>query len=297
MEPRHHLRCLGHPALFAPNGDLIRFRTKKHLALVAYLAVEHSRPHRRDRLAEFLWPRAGMAEARHSLATALSILRPRLGSSALETTRDYVTLLGNCLTMDLDRLFAMDILGTETTGHLEVAAFLDGFDIPDAPEFALWKDRQQARLLPMIEDGLVVLFAQCRSTGDSKQIERFADRMLALDELSEDAIRAKMEARAMAGDRLSALRIYEEWSTRIAAELHASPSTSVEQLAARLRRGGLERAIVNDIPGATLRDLDFPEGSSVTLIVRGNRLIPPRGSAVVQAGDHFCYWRSRRTSR
>ena len=50
MEPRHHLRCLGQPALFAPNGDLIRFRTKKHLALLAYLAVEHSRCHRRDRL-------------------------------------------------------------------------------------------------------------------------------------------------------------------------------------------------------------------------------------------------------
>ncbi len=40
------------------------------------------------------------------------------------------------------------------------------------------------------------------------------------------------------------------------------------------------------VMGATLRDLDFPEGSSVTLIVRGNRLIPPRGSTVLQAGDH-----------
>ena len=40
------------------------------------------------------------------------------------------------------------------------------------------------------------------------------------------------------------------------------------------------------VAGATLRDLDFPEGSSVTLIVRGNRLIPPRGSTVLQSGDH-----------
>ena len=40
------------------------------------------------------------------------------------------------------------------------------------------------------------------------------------------------------------------------------------------------------VTGASLRDLDFPEGSSVTLIVRGNRLIPPRGSTVLQAGDH-----------
>ena len=73
MEARHHLRCLGQPALFAPNGEPIRFRTKKHLALLVYLAVESRRPHRRDRLAEFLWPRAATAEARHSLATALSV--------------------------------------------------------------------------------------------------------------------------------------------------------------------------------------------------------------------------------
>ena len=46
----------------------------------------------------------------------------------------------------------------------------------------------------------------------------------------------------------------------------------------------IDEALV--VTGASLRDLDFPEGSSVTLIVRGNRLIPPRGSTVLQAGDH-----------
>ncbi len=40
------------------------------------------------------------------------------------------------------------------------------------------------------------------------------------------------------------------------------------------------------VSGASLEDLDFPDGSSVTLIVRGNRLIPPRGSTVLQPGDH-----------
>ena len=72
--------------------------------------------------------------------------------------------------------------------------------------------------------------------------------MLALDELSEDAIRAKIEARAMAGDRLSALRIYEEWKSRLSSDLGASPSQVVEQLAIRLRKGGWERIVVNDIP-------------------------------------------------
>jgi DNA-binding SARP family transcriptional activator/tetratricopeptide (TPR) repeat protein len=248
MEPRHHLRCLGQPVLFAPNGDSIRFRTKKHLALLVYLVIESGRMHRRDRLAEFLWPKAETAEARHSLATALSILRPRLGTNALEATRDYVTLHRESLTLDLDRLLSKDILGSETTGLLEVAAFLDGFDIPDSSEFALWKDRQQARLLPLIKDALVLLIDRCRRTGESRQIEQLADRMLTLDDLSEEGIRAKMEARAMAGDRLTALKAFEEWKSNLWTELQAVPSRPVEQMAVTMRRGGWERTAIADIP-------------------------------------------------
>ena len=248
MEPRHYLRCLGHPALFAPNGELIRFRTKKHLALLVYLALEQRRTHRRDRLAELLWPKADTSEARHSLATALSILRPRLGVKTLETTRDLVSLQSERLSLDIDRLVAKDVLGTEYTDHLEVAAFLDGFDISDAPEFALWKDRQQARLLPLIKDALLVLIDRCRRTGQSRQAEQLADRMLALDELSEEAVRAKMEARALAGDRLSALKLFEEWKSKVSMELQARPSLHIEQMATRLRRGGWEQTAINDIP-------------------------------------------------
>jgi cell volume regulation protein A len=46
----------------------------------------------------------------------------------------------------------------------------------------------------------------------------------------------------------------------------------------------IDEALV--VSGVELRDLDFPEGSSVTLIVRGNRLIPPRGSTTLRPGDH-----------
>lgn len=248
MEPGTYLRCLGQPALLAANGMQIRFRTKKHFALLLFLTVDGRKIYRRDRLAEFLWPRASTAEARHSLATALSILRPRLTPGALETTRDQVSLKRGHLTLDLDRLLAGQILSEENESQLEVAAFLDGFEIPDAPEFAIWKDSQQARLLPTIKAGIVVLIDRCRRTGDSKQIEDLADRMLALDELSEEAIRGKMEARALAGDRLTALRVFEEWKGRLAETLQAAPSDLVEGMAIRLRRRGWERTTRIDIP-------------------------------------------------
>ena len=248
MEPRRYLRCLGQPALFAATGEPIRFRTKKHLALLVYLAVEHRRSHRRDRLAEFFWPSVRISEARHSLATALSILRPRLGLDVLETSREHVSLPAGRVALDLDRLLAGDVLGSETEGPLEVAAFLDGFEIADAGEFAHWKDRQQARLLPAVKDALIVLIDRCRRTGDSRQIEQLADRMLLLDELSEEAVRAKMEARAFAGDRLTALKIFEAWKEQLAEELGAVPSDLVEGMAVRLRRRGWERTTRIDIP-------------------------------------------------
>jgi DNA-binding SARP family transcriptional activator len=226
MKPRHQLRCMGQPALFAPNGDPIRFRTKKHLALLVYLAVEGMRSHRRDRLAELLWPKAETAEARHSLATALSILRPLLGINALTTSREQVSLDHDRLSLDLERLVSQDVLGGETSGALDVAPFLEGFDIPDAPEFAMWKDRQQARLLPMIKDALVILMHRRRRSGESRLVEQLAERMLSLDEFSEEAVIAKMEARALAGDRLTALKLFEDWKARLYVELGAAPSVA-----------------------------------------------------------------------
>ncbi|MGZ8399534.1 MAG: ATP-binding protein, partial [Gemmatimonadales bacterium] len=238
---------MGQPSLLAPSGEPIRFRTKKHLALLIYLAVE-GKTQRRERLAELLWPNVTPTEGRHSLATALSTLRPRLGPQGLETSRDHVRLSPERVELDLDRLESGDVLGTEVTGVLEVAAFLDGFDIVDSPEFNHWRDRQQARLLPAIKDALVVLIDRCRRTGDTRQIERLADRMLALDELSEEAIRAKMEARAFAGDRLTALEFFEEWKRKLADELQAAPSDLVEGMAVRLRRRGWERTTSTNIP-------------------------------------------------
>jgi cell volume regulation protein A len=40
------------------------------------------------------------------------------------------------------------------------------------------------------------------------------------------------------------------------------------------------------VAGIPLDELDFPEGSSIMLIVRGDRLLPAKGSTVLEAGDH-----------
>lgn len=248
MPPHPFLRCLGTPELRSPVGEPVRFRTRKHFALLIFLAVEPRRHHRRDRLADLLWPDAPHAEGRHSLATALSVIRGKLGPRSLETTRETVRLVAADLEVDLERLARGDVLGDDLTPALEVAGFLDEFDIGRAPEYMFWRDVMRARLFPQIRSALAALMDRCRRSGDFSRIEGHADRLLALDELNEDGIRAKMEARAFAGDRLSALRIYQTWRDRLARELGATPSQLVDGIALRLRQRGYEAPGTAHIP-------------------------------------------------
>ena len=248
MEPRFQLRCLGEPVLVGPDGQPIRFKVRKHLALLVYLAVESRARHRREHLAELLWANLPEAEGRHSLATALSMLRARFGRDVVESARDDLRWAYTRLDLDLDRLAAGNVLGDDVTPSLDVAGFLDGFEVPAAAEFMLWRERQRARWLPLVRDALIALMDRARRTGDSRQIEQLADRMLALDDLSEEAVRAKMEARAFAGDRLTALKIFESWRERLDEELGAAPSPLVEGMALRLRKRGWERSAESPIP-------------------------------------------------
>ena len=85
----------------------------------------------------------------------------------------------------------------------------------------------------------MLLIDRCRRNGDSRQIELLADRMFGLDELSEEAMRAKMEARAFAGDRVGALKIFEGWKEKLAEELGAAPSDLVEGMADAAAAAGM----------------------------------------------------------
>ncbi len=241
------LRCLGRPELVDSGGVRVQLRTRKHLALLIYLAIEPKVAQRRDRLVDLLWSAAAPPEGRHSLSTALSMLRGKLGRAAIEGGRDHVRLAAPHLALDLDRLDHGEVLETQFVPALDVGGFLEDFEIPDAPPFQLWRDQQRARWLPTIQSALLVLIDCCRRTGDFGKIERYADRLLVLDDLSEDGIRGKMEARAFAGDRVAALKLFERWRKRLKEELNAEPSRLIEGMAIRLRRRGWERANTKEI--------------------------------------------------
>jgi potassium/hydrogen antiporter len=42
------------------------------------------------------------------------------------------------------------------------------------------------------------------------------------------------------------------------------------------------------VAGASVRDLPLPEGCTLSIVLRGDRVVAPRGATVLQVGDHVC---------
>ena len=82
------------------------------------------------------------------------------------------------------------------------------------------------------------------------------------------------------------------WVTRRLGLQAAEPPPAQAVLAIESRlplRGELMSFYIDEalvVAGLELEELDFPEGASVALIVRGDRLVPPKGSTRLLTGDH-----------
>jgi DNA-binding SARP family transcriptional activator len=138
------LSCLGMPRLLGQDGNPVHFRTRKHLALLIYLAIEPPLPHRRERLAGLLWPMSNGKQGRHSLATALSVLRSHIGRDAFDCDRETVRLVPGHIEADVTRLASTEGVGISPG---DPVGLLEDFELPDAIDFSHWVDRIRARIL------------------------------------------------------------------------------------------------------------------------------------------------------
>src|SRR5436309_4528972 len=93
MVAQFQLQLFGSPQLVRGRA-LVRFRTKKHLAVLLYLHFEgRARAISRDRLVDLLWPDVPADKGRHSLSQALLAIRSRLGTDAVTGREQDVQLL------------------------------------------------------------------------------------------------------------------------------------------------------------------------------------------------------------
>src|SRR6266545_4647661 len=223
------LRGLGTPSLLTASGEQVRFRTRKHFALLVRLALEPGKRFTRDYLTDLLWPTVAPRLAHHSLAQGLSVIKAKVAREAVLIQRASVALAPGWVDVDVHHL---------SDGDVEIAGpFLDGFEIPAARPFEDWKDESRGRLLPQLRDCLVRQMDAARRIGDYATVERRAARLAELDPLAEEAIRGVMEARAWAGDRSNALKAFARYEAQLADELGAKPGADLVRMADLLRDG------------------------------------------------------------
>ena len=229
MVPHFRLLTLGAPLLVPATNEAVRYRTRKHFALLIRLALEPGRKFARDYLIDLLWPDVPSERGRHSLSQAITVLRQTLGRTAVAAHRTTVALN--------EGVVEVDALQLETCGAEIRGPFLEGFELRGARGFDEWREALAARLYPRIRDCLVKRMDAGRRIGDFDTVERNARLLEELDPLSEDAVRGIMEARAWVGDRSNALKAFGRFAGRLTEELNAKPSPELVRIADLLREG------------------------------------------------------------
>ncbi|WP_019587650.1 ATP-binding protein [Deinococcus apachensis] len=238
------LRLLGPPELQV-GGQRRAFRTKKALALVAYLALEPG-PQPREKLAALLWPDAGPHPGRASLRGTLVYAREALGPlrDCLDADRATVCLMtgpDECDVTALERVAgaARSLPPAGALPELERAAslwrgeLLDGFALGDGSGFDDWlEDRRETTrsAANLVLDRL----SAGQLEQDPGRAAETARRWLALDRLNEAAWRRLAQARLASGQRALAREALDTCRRVLRDEVGCAPAPETLALEAQL---------------------------------------------------------------
>lgn len=252
------LRLLGALDIEREDGGDLRtlIAHPKRLALLAYLALraDHS-PISRDCLVAVFWPESDASRARGALRNALHFLRSRLGKSTVRSQGDRLRLDG----VWCDAPAFEDLL---ERGELEEALelyrgdLLEGFFVPDAPEFEAWVEEERGRLRRRAVDACWSLVDEAEGSDRISLAARYARRALGLAPTDEVGARRLLTLLARAGDVTGALRAHEEFAERLNRLYEIEPSPETGRLVASIRRGDLrpDRRASKPPPAAAARD-------------------------------------------
>lgn len=246
------------------DGKPVSFSYDKVRALLAYLAVESDRSHRRETLAGMLWHEHPERDARQSLSQALLRLRGGIGdydAAFLQITPQ--TLQFDCSSdcwldvtafTELLDAYAGEVWDEEGRPsqaeplpqyidlHRQAVAlyrgrFLAGFSLGDSPAFEEWCLLQQERYRRMVAEALRRLARGYRRSGNYDEALHHARRWRALDSWHEGAYRELMLSLALSGQRNAALIQYETCRRILAQELGVEPELETTALYQRIRNG------------------------------------------------------------
>jgi DNA-binding SARP family transcriptional activator len=222
----------------------LRFRSRKVLALLAYLVLEPGL-HSRDKLADLLWPEADEGAGRASLRNALAQINSEL--AALNSNREAVSWNSSHFELDVRRLeLAFRAIGNpdiaELEAQLEAAItacrgdLLEGLGFSDAPDFDDWllARREIARAWL---DGVLERLSELQALSGRVNVAlETAALRVRLEPLSEAAYRSVIAVQLQTGNRTAALETYQTCKKVLETELGLEPSAETRALLERVHQ-------------------------------------------------------------
>lgn len=242
MESTVHLRLLGTVQVERAGAPLGGFRSRKALALLAYLAVQ-GRPLPRECLADLFWPDQPEARGRANLSWVLSRIHALL-PGCLEADRHSVTF--HCpayLWLDTGAFAGLEAAGDAASlaaaAELVRGEFLEGLALEGCAGFELWLVGERERWRQRAAGVLQALVTGHVLRGDCAAAMRYARRLLGLEPWREETHRQLMRLLAWDGQRSSALAQYDACRRALAGELGVKVSAETTALYEQIRAGEL----------------------------------------------------------
>jgi DNA-binding SARP family transcriptional activator len=241
------LSLLGRVEIALDGEPVTGFVSDKVRALLAYLAVEVGRPHRRESLAGLLWPDWPESSARHNLRNALSNLRASIGDR--DADPPYLMISREAIQFNPESDHTLDAArfegltaggraeGWEEAADLYRGSFLEGFSLADSAPFEEWARLERERFGRLVLEALGKLASHWEEGGDLERALGSARRRLELAPWDEEGHCTVMRLLALSGQRGAALAQYEACCRALAEELDAEPSAEMIALYDRVRAG------------------------------------------------------------
>ena len=217
------------------------FESKKVRALLAYLMLNAEQPaQHRTQLAALLWPEQDDESARRNLRQALYNLRFTLGEVDGGSDTPFLLVTRQTVAFNSNSDYFLDVATFEKVIRQFEGAHLDPLavgsaiqlyrgdllagSLPDGgPELEQWVIFEQERLREAALTALGRLVEHHENRGEHAHGILFAQRLLDLDPLSEQAHRRLMRLYAISGRRSRALAQYESCLNLLRLELGVEP--------------------------------------------------------------------------
>ncbi len=264
------LRLLGPFQMYLDGKDRSNaFRTRKELALFAYMAAEAGHVHRRETLAELFWPERPEGYARTNLRQALYGVRKAVGDGDLPYLRitddqvEFKADFASCLDVEVFTSRYQSTLlhphaklttcpecaaALQTAVSLYRGDFLVDVSMPGSQSFQEWVIFQREQYHRSLLNALHILSEYFQQDGDFDRAHNYAWRYVNEAPLEEAAHRQLMNLLALNGQRSAAIEQFHACRKILQAELSIDPSPETVELYNRIRTG-----IVLDL-GPTIAD-------------------------------------------